>query len=87
MTLPRFPGRRAALAAYGSGVVLADFSQPHQPQVLHTATFSKQAEAIAVAAGGQRLYVANGSAGLDILALAPDGSLQLLGRLDTPLCF
>lgn len=75
---------RYLLAAYSEGVILVDFSQPHTPQIMDTARFSKQAESIALSPSKQRLYVANGSGGLDILALRSNGTMALLGRIDTP---
>lgn len=77
-------GNIMLIASEGAGVMLADFGQPDNPRIINTARFSTQAEAIAISRSGQRIYVANGAGGLDILALSSNGELKLLGRLDTP---
>ncbi len=77
-------GNIMLLASEGTGVMLADFGQPDNPRIISTARFSTKAEAIAVSRSSQRIYVANGAGGLDILALSSNGELKLLSRLDTP---
>jgi hypothetical protein len=77
-------GNLMLLAAEGEGVILADFGQADAPRIISTARYSAQAESISVSPSGQRVYVANGAGGLDILALSSNGEFALLGRMDTP---
>lgn len=75
--------QRSLLAVYGEGVVLAEVRHG-QSNIIHTARYSRQAEALVLSTDRRRVYVANGSGGIDILSLSPGGQMALLGRFNTP---